>query len=78
MIIELGHFFLALALSISIFQFLLPALGVKFNSYGMMRSASITAFISFILVFLSFLSLVYAYITSDFSVSLVTFSSFLL
>jgi cytochrome c-type biogenesis protein CcmF len=75
MIIELGHFFLALALSISIFQFLLPALGVKFNSYGMMRSASITAFISFILVFLSFLSLVYAYITSDFSVSLVAKNS---
>ena len=75
MIIELGHFILALALSISIFQFLLPALGVKFNSYGMMRSASITAFISFILVFLSFLSLVYAYITSDFSVSLVAKNS---
>ena len=75
MIIELGHFFLALALSISVFQFLLPALGVKFNSYGMMRSASITAFISFILVFLSFLSLVYAYITSDFSVSLVAKNS---
>ena len=75
MIIELGHFFLALALSISIFQFLLPALGVKFNSYGMMRSASIAAFISFILVFLSFLSLVYAYITSDFSVSLVAKNS---
>ena len=75
MIIELGHFFLALALSISIFQFLLPALGVKFNSYGMMRSASISAFISFVLVFLSFLSLVYAYITSDFSVSLVAKNS---
>ena len=75
MIIELGHFFLALALSISVFQFLLPALGVKFNSYGMMRSASISAFISFVLVFLSFLSLVYAYITSDFSVSLVAKNS---
>ena len=75
MIIELGHFLLALALSLSIFQFLVPVLGVKFNSDSMMKSTSIIAFMSFILVLFSFLSLVYAYITSDFSVSLVTKNS---
>ena len=75
MIIELGHFLLALALSLSIFQFLLPAVGVKFNSYSMMKSTSIIAYMSFILVLFSFASLVYAYITSDFSVSLVAKNS---
>ena len=75
MIIELGHFLLALALSLSIFQFLVPVLGVKFNSDSMMKSTSIIAFMSFMVVLFSFLSLVYAYITSDFSVSLVTKNS---
>jgi len=74
-IVELGHFFLTLVLSISLFQFFIPAIGVKWNSYSMMKSASIAAYLSFILVLISFLALVYAYITSDFSVSLVAKNS---
>jgi cytochrome c-type biogenesis protein CcmF len=75
MIIELGHYFLALVLSISIFQFLVPAIGARYNSDNLMRISFMAAFISFILVFLSFLSLTYAYVTSDFSVSLVAKNS---
>ena len=71
MIVEFGHFFLALALSIFLIQFIIPSLGVKFNSVNMMRIAPFSAYFGFILVFLSFLSLVWAYVTSDFSVSLV-------
>ena len=75
MIIELGHYCLALVLTISIFQFLFPAIGVRYNLLSLMRTSYITAYLSFILVFLSFLSLTYAYITSDFSVSLVANNS---
>ena len=71
MIVEFGHFFLALALSIFLIQFIIPSLGVKFNSVNMMRIAPFSAYFGFILVFLSFLSLLWAYVTSDFSVSLV-------
>ncbi|MFL2683744.1 MAG: heme lyase CcmF/NrfE family subunit [Alphaproteobacteria bacterium] len=75
MIIELGHYCLALVLTISLFQFMIPALGVRFNSNSLMKSSFITAYLSFILILLSFFSLVYAYITSDFSVSLVAKNS---
>ena len=75
MIIELGHYCLALVLTISLFQFVIPALGVRYNSDSLMKSSFITAYFSFILIFLSFLSLVYAYVTSDFSVSLVAKNS---
>ncbi len=75
MIIELGHYFLALVLAISLFQFIIPAIGVRYNSSSLMKSSFITANISFLFVFLSFLSLTYAYVTSDFSVSLVAKNS---
>ena len=75
MIIELGHFFLALALSIFFVQFMVPVIGVRYNSVNMMKIASFSAYLSFILVFLSFLSLLWAYVTSDFSVSLVVKNS---
>jgi cytochrome c-type biogenesis protein CcmF len=75
MIIELGHYCLALVLAISLFQFFVPALGVRYKSSSLMRSSFITAYISFLLVSLSFLSLTYAYVTSDFSVSLVAQNS---
>ena len=75
MIIELGHYCLALVLTISLFQFMIPALGARFNSNSLMKSSFITAYLSFILILLSFFSLVYAYITSDFSVSLVAKNS---
>ncbi|MBH88449.1 MAG: heme lyase NrfEFG subunit NrfE [Pelagibacterales bacterium] len=75
MIIELGHYCLALVLTISLFQFLVPALGVRYNSIGLMSTSYITAYLSFILVCFSFASLTYAYVISDFSVSLVANNS---
>ena len=75
MIVELGHFFLALALSIFFVQFMVPVIGVRYNSINMMKIASFSAYLSFILVFLSFFSLLWAYVTSDFSVSLVVKNS---
>ena len=75
MIIELGHYCLALVLTISLFQFLVPAIGVRYNSITLMKSSYITSYVTFILVSLSFLALTYAYISSDFSVSLVANNS---
>ena len=75
MIIELGHFFLALALSIFFVQFMVPVIGVRYNSINMMKIATFSAYLSFILVFLSFFSLLWAYVTSDFSLSLVVKNS---
>tara|TARA_B100000686_G_scaffold345035_1_gene428822 strand:+ start:23689 stop:25647 length:1959 start_codon:yes stop_codon:yes gene_type:complete len=74
-IIELGHFFLALALSIFFVQFMVPVIGVRYNSINMMKIATFSAYLSFILVFLSFFSLLWAYVTSDFSLSLVVKNS---
>ena len=75
MVTEFGHFLLALSLSISLIQFLIPAIGVKINSINMMKTASLSAYLSFIFVLLSFLALLWAYITSDFSVALVAKNS---
>ena len=75
MIIELGHYCLALVLTISLFQFLVPAIGVRYNSIALMKSSYISSYVTFILVSLSFLALTYAYISSDFSVSLVANNS---
>ena len=75
MIIELGHYCLALVLTISLFQFLVPAIGVRYNSITLMKSSYISSYVTFILVSLSFLALTYAYISSDFSVSLVANNS---
>ena len=54
MIIELGHYCLALALTISLFQFMIPALGVRFNSNSLMKCSFITDYLSFILILLYF------------------------
>ena len=75
MIIELGHYCLALVLTISLFQFLVPAIGVRYNSITLMKSSYISSYVTIILVSLSFLALTYAYISSDFSVSLVANNS---
>jgi len=75
LITEFGHFLLALSLSISLIQFLIPAIGVKINSINMMKTSSLSAYLSFIFVLISFLALLWAYITSDFSVSLVAKNS---
>ena len=69
MIIELGHYALVLALVLSIVQAIAPIWGAATDDERMMASASYTSPTVFILIFLSFLALTNAYITSDFSVA---------
>jgi cytochrome c-type biogenesis protein CcmF len=75
MIIELGHFALILAFVVAIFQMIVPMVGAGANNAALMRVAQPAASIQFILVSFSFAALTIAFVTSDFSVALVTANS---
>ncbi|MBL0371092.1 heme lyase CcmF/NrfE family subunit [Rhizobium sp. KVB221] len=68
MIIELGHFLLALALAAALVQALVPIVGTLRRDSRLMDVATTGAFATFLLVALSYLALTWAYVTSDFSV----------
>ncbi|AQX27661.1 MULTISPECIES: heme lyase CcmF/NrfE family subunit [unclassified Bartonella] len=68
MLVELGHLFLAAAFAVSLLQAFLPTFGVLREKRLFMQLAVPLAYITFILLLLSFLVIVYAYIVSDFSV----------
>ncbi|WP_336278989.1 heme lyase CcmF/NrfE family subunit [Bartonella sp. CB175] len=68
MLVELGHIFLAAAFAISFLQVILSTLGVLRRDYALMKIGEPLTYITFILVLLSFLILVFAYMESDFSV----------
>ena len=68
MIVELGHYALVLALALSIVQAVVPIWGAVTNEQRMMATADFTSPTIFVLIFLSFIALTTAYITSDFSV----------
>ena len=69
MITELGHYALVLALGLSLVQAIAPIWGAVTDDEPMMASASYTAPTVFFLIFLSFVALTTAYVTSDFSVA---------
>ena len=72
MIPEIGHFALSLALIVAIAQSVLPTIGILkgyANWISLARPAAIT---QFVLVAISFAALTYSFVTSDFSVKLVT------
>ncbi len=71
MIIEIGHFALILAFLAAIIQTLLPLLGTYRRDNVLMAVAVPAALTQFILLTLSFLALMYAFVISDFSVELV-------
>ncbi len=75
MITELGHFALILALGVAVVQMIVPLVGAHKGWRGWMDVAVPAATIQFLLVFASFLALTYAFVTSDFSVQLVTLNS---
>ena len=75
MITELGHFALILALGVAVVQMIVPLIGAHKGWHGWMDLAVPAATIQFLLVFASFLALTYAFVTSDFSVQLVTLNS---
>ena len=68
---EFGHFCLILALVASAMQILLPIFGLVRSDSRLTRTAEGLQLIASIAIFISFASLVYAFIVSDFSVQLV-------
>ncbi|UNE54789.1 heme lyase CcmF/NrfE family subunit [Bartonella machadoae] len=68
MLVELGHIFLAAAFAVSLLGAFLPTLGVWWKERLLMQTGVPLTYITFTLLLLSFLIIVYAYIVSDFSV----------
>jgi cytochrome c-type biogenesis protein CcmF len=75
MIVELGHFALMLAFAISLAQAVVPMIGAQKGWHDWMAVAHPMATTQFMLTAFSFAALTYAFVTSDFSVSLVTANS---
>ena len=68
MIVEIGHYALILALSLSLIQSVLPAIGARTGDAKLMETGPLTATASFVLLTISFSALTAAYVMSDFSV----------
>jgi cytochrome c-type biogenesis protein CcmF len=75
MIVEIGHFALALALGVALVQSLVPLWGVARNDRALASVGSTAALACFGLVALSFAALVASYVRSDFSVENVVANS---
>ncbi|QBY00298.1 heme lyase CcmF/NrfE family subunit [Rhodophyticola sp. CCM32] len=75
MIVELGHFALILAFMVAIFQMIVPMIGAAQGRAGWMAAAEPAATAQFVLTAISFGALTYAFVTSDFSLSLVVNNS---
>jgi len=68
MIPELGHYALVLALALGLIQSVAPIVGAQVRDPALMRLATTTALMQFVLVALSFGALTASYVMSDFSV----------
>ncbi|MFC3227114.1 heme lyase CcmF/NrfE family subunit [Marinibaculum pumilum] len=68
MIVEVGHFALALCLAVAIVQAVLPLVGAARGHAGLMRLAGHAACIQAALCLVAFAALTHAYLGSDFSV----------
>ena len=75
MIVELGHFALVLAFVVACIQMTVPLVGAHKGWRGWMAVAEPAATTQFLLILFSFVALTYAFVTSDFSVRLVTLNS---
>ena len=71
MIPELGHYALVLALALGLIQSVAPIIGAQTRDDALMRLATSTALMQFVLVAVSFGALTTCYVTSDFSVTTV-------
>jgi len=67
-IVELGHFLLALALGTALIQALVPVVGTLRGDARLMQVATTGALATLLLVALSYGALTWAYVTSDYSV----------
>jgi cytochrome c-type biogenesis protein CcmF len=74
-IVEFGHFALILALLVAAVQVVVPAAGASLKDERMMRVAEPAAVSQLLLLAIAFFSLMYAYVTSDFSVANVAANS---
>jgi len=75
MITELGHFALILAFAVAIVQAVVPMIGAWRKWPGWMAVAEPAAGAQFALTAVAFGALMWAFITSDFSLQLVTLNS---
>ena len=75
MIVEFGHFALSLALMIAAVQAVVPLVGAQKGWRGWMAVAGPAASAQFLCIALSFAALTWAFVTSDFSLRLVTENS---
>ncbi len=75
MIVELGHFALALALFVALVQGTLPLYGAARGDRRLMALAAPAAVAQFALIAAAFAALTYAFVVSDFSVALVVQNS---
>ncbi|PHP68341.1 heme lyase NrfEFG subunit NrfE [Zhengella mangrovi] len=66
--VEIGHFALVLALAVGLVQSVLPIYGARTGDERLMGMAAPAAVTVFALVTISFVALIQAYVTSDFSV----------
>jgi cytochrome c-type biogenesis protein CcmF len=67
-LVEAGHFALALALGLSLIQFVVPLWGARANDPVLMAVAPTSALAVLACIAFSFLALTFAYVNSDFSV----------
>jgi cytochrome c-type biogenesis protein CcmF len=75
MFVELGHFALILAFAVAVVQMVVPLVGAHRRWAGWMAVAKPAAMLQFLLVAVAFAALTYAFVTSDFSLRLVTLNS---
>ncbi|MEO1790402.1 MAG: cytochrome c biogenesis protein CcsA, partial [Pseudomonadota bacterium] len=75
MIVELGHFALILAFLLSCIQGVIPLVGAHKGWRGWMAVGEPAATAQFLLIAYAFGALTYAFVTSDFSLRLVTLNS---
>ena len=75
MISELGHFALTLAFFVACIQCVVPLIGAMTGRAALMALAAPAASAHFFLILGSFLALMHAFITSDFTVRLVALNS---
>ncbi|WP_265499952.1 heme lyase CcmF/NrfE family subunit [Paracoccus beibuensis] len=71
MIAEYGHFALILAFAVAVYQMTIPMVGAAKGWHGWMESARPAALAQLLLMAISFAALTIAFVTSDFSVTLV-------
>lgn len=75
MIPEIGHISLIFSLVISFILVIIPAYGIINNQSSYMRSLDVLVPLQFICLAVSFLVLIYSFVTNDFTVSLVANNS---